>query len=159
MSVTDIGPNCLARSEAVAFVPGLNTRPDHFGAKFRTAQPYETDPAEWAVLDEDRAARWVRRATSSRWAASWLTRPPAVPSSAPAARPACGTGRYDAANEFFPAHDDADAFLYRVTDGTVRFVSRADDIGRATGGRPCAASGAGSCDGKSTQGCERSGQL
>ncbi|MGW0912564.1 hypothetical protein ACWD1Z_12540 [Streptomyces sp. NPDC002784] len=41
------------RSEAVAFVRGLNTRPDHFGAEFRKAQPYESDPAEWAVLDED----------------------------------------------------------------------------------------------------------
>ncbi|MER6675136.1 hypothetical protein [Streptomyces sp. NPDC000983] len=41
------------RAEAVAFVRGLNVRPDHFGSGFRKAQPYESDPAEWAVLDEE----------------------------------------------------------------------------------------------------------
>lgn len=42
---------------------------------------------------------------------------------------------YDADNEFFVAREDAGAFLYRVTDHTVRFVSRADDIagGRVSG--------------------------
>ncbi|WP_435210239.1 hypothetical protein [Streptomyces sp. bgisy034] len=41
------------RSEAVAFVRGLTSRPDNFGSGFRKAQPYESDPGEWAVLDED----------------------------------------------------------------------------------------------------------
>ncbi len=41
------------RAEAIAFVRGLSTRPDHFGAGFRKAQPYESDPTEWAVLDEE----------------------------------------------------------------------------------------------------------
>lgn len=41
------------RSAAVAFVRGLTGRADNFGTGFRKAQPYESDPAEWAVLDED----------------------------------------------------------------------------------------------------------
>ncbi|MFF8352656.1 hypothetical protein ACF063_04315 [Streptomyces chartreusis] len=41
------------RSEAVAFVRGLTPRADNFGSGFRKAQPYESDPGEWAVLDED----------------------------------------------------------------------------------------------------------
>lgn len=41
------------RSEAVAFVRGLTPRTDNFGSGFRKAQPYESDPGEWAVLDED----------------------------------------------------------------------------------------------------------
>ena len=41
------------RSEAVAFVHGLTPRADNFGSGFRKAQPYESDPGEWAVLDED----------------------------------------------------------------------------------------------------------
>ncbi|GLW47173.1 hypothetical protein Stsp02_28350 [Streptomyces sp. NBRC 14336] len=41
------------RAEAVEFVRGLDTRPDHFGTGFRKASPYESDPGEWAVLDEE----------------------------------------------------------------------------------------------------------
>ncbi|MFJ5772739.1 hypothetical protein [Streptomyces sp. NPDC093094] len=41
------------RAEAVAFVRGLTVRPDNFGPGFRKAQPFESDPAGWAVLDED----------------------------------------------------------------------------------------------------------
>ncbi|SDD90937.1 hypothetical protein [Streptomyces prasinopilosus] len=41
------------RSAAVAFVRGLAVRPDFFGPGFRTRVPYESDPAEWAVLGED----------------------------------------------------------------------------------------------------------
>ncbi|WP_405594237.1 bifunctional serine/threonine-protein kinase/ABC transporter substrate-binding protein [Streptomyces sp. NBC_01092] len=37
---------------------------------------------------------------------------------------------YDADSEFFHALEDSGAFLYRVTDRTLRFVGRADDIGR-----------------------------
>ncbi|MER5939582.1 hypothetical protein ABT121_19930 [Streptomyces sp. NPDC001928] len=47
------------RSEAVAFVRGLAPRADNFGSGFRKAQPYESDPSEWAVLDED--CVWQRR--------------------------------------------------------------------------------------------------
>ncbi|KUJ35922.1 hypothetical protein AB0N87_38560 [Streptomyces sp. NPDC093228] len=39
---------------------------------------------------------------------------------------------YDPDSQFFEAVEDAGAFLYRVTDHTLRFVSRADDIGRTT---------------------------
>lgn len=35
---------------------------------------------------------------------------------------------YDPDSEFFEAQEDAGAFLYRVKDGTMRFVARADDI-------------------------------
>ncbi|MFE6336608.1 hypothetical protein ACFVOK_25900 [Streptomyces sp. NPDC057798] len=59
------------RAEAIAFVRGLKTRPDHFGAGFRKAQPYESDPAEWAVLDED--CVWQRQPLPSTVLAS-LTR-------------------------------------------------------------------------------------
>ncbi len=41
------------RADAVEFVRGLGTRPDHFGTGFRKASPYESDPGEWAVLDEE----------------------------------------------------------------------------------------------------------
>lgn len=37
---------------------------------------------------------------------------------------------YDADSEFFEAQEDAGAFLYRVRDHAIRFVARADDIGR-----------------------------
>ncbi|MFE1442304.1 hypothetical protein [Streptomyces sp. NPDC058739] len=47
------------RAEAVAFVRGLTVRPDNFGPGFRKAQPFESDPAEWAVLDED--CLWQRQ--------------------------------------------------------------------------------------------------
>ncbi|MEU6518601.1 hypothetical protein [Streptomyces sp. NPDC046978] len=59
------------RSEAVAFVRGLSTRPDNFGAGFRRAEPFESDPTEWAVLDED--CVWQRRPLPSTALAS-LTR-------------------------------------------------------------------------------------
>ncbi|MEU6518603.1 bifunctional serine/threonine-protein kinase/ABC transporter substrate-binding protein [Streptomyces sp. NPDC046978] len=39
---------------------------------------------------------------------------------------------YDPDSLFFEAAEDAGAFLYRVRDHTLRFVSRADDIGRTT---------------------------
>lgn len=41
------------RAEAVDFVRGLAVRPDYFGVGFRRSEPYESDPAEWAVLGED----------------------------------------------------------------------------------------------------------
>ncbi|MFJ4465995.1 hypothetical protein ACIP2X_00595 [Streptomyces sp. NPDC089424] len=41
------------RAEAVAFVRGLAVRPDYFGVGFGKREPYESDPAEWAVLGED----------------------------------------------------------------------------------------------------------
>lgn len=37
---------------------------------------------------------------------------------------------YDPDSEFFEAQEDAGAFLYRVKDGTMRFVARADDISK-----------------------------
>lgn len=49
--VEELAPR--TRSEAVAFVRGLTPRADNFGSGFRKAQPYESDPGEWAVLDED----------------------------------------------------------------------------------------------------------
>ncbi|MEU9658970.1 hypothetical protein [Streptomyces chartreusis] len=49
--VEELAPQ--TRSEAVAFVRGLTPRADNFGSGFRKAQPYESDPGEWAVLDED----------------------------------------------------------------------------------------------------------
>ncbi|CCK25028.1 hypothetical protein BN159_0649 [Streptomyces davaonensis JCM 4913] len=59
------------RAEAIAFVQGLSTPPDHFGAGFRKAQPYESDPDEWAVLDEE--CVWQRQSLPSTALAS-LTR-------------------------------------------------------------------------------------
>ncbi|MFE6176291.1 hypothetical protein [Streptomyces sp. NPDC056464] len=59
------------RSEAVAFVRGLTARADNFGSGFRKAQPYESDPAEWAVLDED--CVWQRQSLPGTVLAS-LTR-------------------------------------------------------------------------------------
>ncbi|MGA5317177.1 hypothetical protein ACPCTK_24135 [Streptomyces pseudogriseolus] len=41
------------RAEAVEFVRQLPVRPDYFGAGFREGEPYESDPARWAVLGED----------------------------------------------------------------------------------------------------------
>ncbi|MFJ3669587.1 hypothetical protein ACIPSE_24340 [Streptomyces sp. NPDC090106] len=41
------------RREAVAFVRELDVRPDYFGAGYRKREPFESDPAEWAVLGED----------------------------------------------------------------------------------------------------------
>ncbi|MFJ4621034.1 hypothetical protein [Streptomyces sp. NPDC088812] len=41
------------RAEAVAFVRSLVVRPDYFGAGYRRGEPYESDPARWAVLGED----------------------------------------------------------------------------------------------------------
>ncbi|MEV5912508.1 hypothetical protein AB0M00_26850 [Streptomyces chartreusis] len=49
--VEELAPR--TRSEAVALVRGLTPRADNFGSGFRKAQPYESDPGEWAVLDED----------------------------------------------------------------------------------------------------------
>lgn len=37
---------------------------------------------------------------------------------------------YDPDSEFFEAQEDAGAFLYRVKDGTMRYVARADDISK-----------------------------
>ena len=41
------------RAEAVAFVRELTVRPDYFGTGYRKRDPFESDPAEWAVLGED----------------------------------------------------------------------------------------------------------
>ncbi|MEF9901801.1 hypothetical protein [Streptomyces sp. P9-A2] len=41
------------RSAAAAFIRELAVRPDFFGPGFRKRVPYESDPAEWAVLGED----------------------------------------------------------------------------------------------------------
>ncbi|MFJ7072164.1 hypothetical protein [Streptomyces sp. NPDC098781] len=66
------------RPEAVAFVRGLTARADNFGPGFRKAQPYESDPAEWAVLDED--CVWQRRPLPGTALAS-LTRRFVLPAS------------------------------------------------------------------------------
>ncbi|MEU1270435.1 hypothetical protein [Streptomyces sp. NPDC005799] len=47
------------RAEAIAFVRGITVRPDYFGIGFRKDEPYESDPAEWAVLGQD--CVWHRR--------------------------------------------------------------------------------------------------
>ncbi|MFI1422154.1 ABC transporter substrate-binding protein [Streptomyces sp. NPDC020731] len=47
------GPGPRTRAEAVAFVRGLDIRPDCFGVGFRKHRPYESDPSRWAVLGED----------------------------------------------------------------------------------------------------------
>lgn len=59
------------RAEAVDFVRGLAVRPDYFGVGFRRNRPYESDPAEWAVLGED--CLWRREPLPDRVLAS-LTR-------------------------------------------------------------------------------------
>ncbi|MFD4601255.1 hypothetical protein ACFWPQ_24885 [Streptomyces sp. NPDC058464] len=59
------------RAEAVAFVRGLDVRPDYFGAGYRRREPFESDPAEWAVLGED--CLWRREALPDTALAS-LTR-------------------------------------------------------------------------------------
>ncbi|MET9086067.1 hypothetical protein ABZX77_30035 [Streptomyces sp. NPDC004237] len=59
------------RAEAVAFVRGLAVRPDYFGAGYRRREPYESDPAQWAVLGED--CLWRREALPDTALAS-LTR-------------------------------------------------------------------------------------
>lgn len=41
------------RAEALAFIRGLDVRPDYFGAGFRAQRPHESDPSRWAVLGED----------------------------------------------------------------------------------------------------------
>ncbi|WP_246885474.1 hypothetical protein [Streptomyces sp. GESEQ-4] len=41
------------RAEAVAYVRDLDVRPDYFGTGYRKRQPFESDPAEWAVLGTD----------------------------------------------------------------------------------------------------------
>ncbi|MGW0758287.1 hypothetical protein ACWD1Y_17695 [Streptomyces sp. NPDC002814] len=41
------------RAEAVAYVRDLDVRPDYFGTGYRKREPFESDPAEWAVLGED----------------------------------------------------------------------------------------------------------
>ncbi|MDH6213438.1 hypothetical protein [Streptomyces pseudovenezuelae] len=48
------------REEAVAFVRGLAVRPDDFGIGYRKREPYESDPATWAVLHKD--CLWEREA-------------------------------------------------------------------------------------------------
>lgn len=57
-----------SRSEAVAFVRGLPVRPDYFGVGFRRQRPYESGPAEWAVLGED--CLWRREPLPDRVLAS-----------------------------------------------------------------------------------------
>ncbi|MEV5841438.1 hypothetical protein AB0M32_05655 [Streptomyces sp. NPDC051985] len=59
------------RAEAVAFLRGLGVRPDYFGAGYRKREPYESDPAQWAVLGED--CLWRREALPDTALAS-LTR-------------------------------------------------------------------------------------
>ncbi|MGI5454996.1 hypothetical protein ACQEWB_17815 [Streptomyces sp. CA-249302] len=41
------------RAEAVEFVRELDVRPDYFGTGYRKRDPFESDPAEWAVLGDD----------------------------------------------------------------------------------------------------------
>ncbi|MGW3413417.1 hypothetical protein [Streptomyces sp. NPDC000888] len=59
------------RAEAVAFVRELTVRPDYFGAGYRKRDPFESDPAEWAVLGDD--CLWRREALPDTVLAS-LTR-------------------------------------------------------------------------------------
>ncbi|MGV9451604.1 hypothetical protein [Streptomyces sp. NPDC003635] len=66
------------RSEAVAFVRNLATRPDNFGPGFRKARPFESDPAQWAVLDEN--CVWQRQPLPATVLAS-LTRRFVLPES------------------------------------------------------------------------------
>jgi hypothetical protein len=41
------------RAEAVAYVRDLDVRPDYFGTGYRKREPFQSDPAEWAVLGAD----------------------------------------------------------------------------------------------------------
>lgn len=59
------------RAEAVEFVRELTVRPDYFGTGYRKRDPFESDPAEWAVLGED--CLWRREALPGTVLAS-LTR-------------------------------------------------------------------------------------
>lgn len=59
------------RAEAAAFVRGLAMRPDDFGIGYRKREPYESDPATWAVLHKD--CLWEREALPKTVLAS-LTR-------------------------------------------------------------------------------------
>ncbi|MGW0585363.1 hypothetical protein ACWD25_58040, partial [Streptomyces sp. NPDC002920] len=59
------------RAEAVAFVRELDVRPDYFGTGYRKRVPFESDPAEWAVLGAD--CLWRREALPDTVLAS-LTR-------------------------------------------------------------------------------------
>ncbi|MEU3985212.1 hypothetical protein AB0F77_34975 [Streptomyces sp. NPDC026672] len=59
------------RAEAVAFVRGLDVRPDYFGIGYRKREPFESDPDMWAVLQED--CLWQREALPENVLAS-LTR-------------------------------------------------------------------------------------
>jgi len=59
------------RAEAVEFVRELTVRPDYFGTGYRKRDPFESDPAEWAVLSED--CLWRREALPGTVLAS-LTR-------------------------------------------------------------------------------------
>jgi len=59
------------RAEAVEFVSELTVRPDYFGTGYRKRDPFESDPAEWAVLGED--CLWRREALPGTVLAS-LTR-------------------------------------------------------------------------------------
>lgn len=59
------------RAQAVAFVRELAVRPDDFGIGYRTREPYESDPATWAVLHKD--CLWEREALPKTVLAS-LTR-------------------------------------------------------------------------------------
>ncbi|WP_230396615.1 hypothetical protein [Streptomyces blattellae] len=46
------------RAEALAFVRELDVRPDYFGVGYRKREPFESDPSEWAVLQDD--CQWRR---------------------------------------------------------------------------------------------------
>ncbi|WP_254646399.1 hypothetical protein [Streptomyces sp. GbtcB6] len=59
------------RADAVAFVRELDVRPDYFGVGYRKREPYESDPATWAVLQDD--CLWQRVALPKTVLAS-LTR-------------------------------------------------------------------------------------
>ncbi|NNN29405.1 hypothetical protein HLK59_03355 [Streptomyces sp. S3(2020)] len=59
------------RTEAVEFVRELTVRPDYFGTGYRKRDPFESDPAEWAVLGDD--CLWRREALPDTVLAS-LTR-------------------------------------------------------------------------------------
>jgi len=59
------------RAEAVAFVRELTVRPDYFGTGYRKRDPFESDPAQWAVLGDD--CLWRREALPDTVLAS-LTR-------------------------------------------------------------------------------------
>ncbi|MFE5813249.1 bifunctional serine/threonine-protein kinase/ABC transporter substrate-binding protein [Streptomyces sp. NPDC056479] len=92
-------------------------------ARFRTA------PAPWAAEAYDTVRFAVHGLTAAGDEARSVLRSELL------RRPWQGITRkvsYDADSEFFEAQEDAGAFLYRVTDRTIRFVARADDIGKPT---------------------------